>query len=68
MFLCKLGSEEKDERLLDTVVFTVIMKSVTSQENHMNFIDTSETLIVSEVIDENSFESFAVFQAKFDFE
>jgi len=34
----------------------------------MTFTDTSETLIISEMIDENSLESFALFQAKLDFE
>ena len=34
----------------------------------MIFTDTSETLAISEVIDENSLSSFAVFQAKLDFE
>jgi len=34
----------------------------------MIFSDTSETLAVSKVIVENSLESFAVFQAKLDFE
>ena len=34
----------------------------------MIFSDTSETLAVSKAIVENSLESFAVFQAKLDFE
>lgn len=34
----------------------------------MTFIDISKTLTVSEMIDENSLESFVVFQAKLDFE
>jgi len=34
----------------------------------MTFTDISKTLVVSETIDENSLESFAVFQAKLDFE
>ena len=34
----------------------------------MTFTDISKTLTVSEMIDENSLESFAVFQAKLDFE
>jgi len=34
----------------------------------MTFTDTSETLAVSEMIDENSLASFAVFQDKLDFE
>ena len=32
------------------------------------FTDTSEALVISEMIYENSLESFAVFQAKLDFE
>ena len=34
----------------------------------MTFTATSETLAVSEMIDENSLASFAVFQTKLDFE
>ena len=34
----------------------------------MTFTDTSKTLAVSEMIDENSLASFAVFQVKLDFE
>ena len=34
----------------------------------MTFTDTSKTMMISEMIDENSLESFALFQAKLDFE
>ena len=34
----------------------------------MAFIDTSEILMMSAMIDDHSFESFALFQAKLDFE
>ena len=44
------------------------MKSAVSWENHMTFTDTSKTLIISEMINKNSLESFALFQAKLDFE
>jgi len=44
------------------------VKSAVSWENHMTFTDTSKTLIISEMINKNSLESFALFQAKLDFE
>jgi len=34
----------------------------------VTFTDTSKTMMISEMIDENSLESFALFQAKLDFE
>ena len=34
----------------------------------MTFTDISKTLVISEMIDENLLESFALFQAKLDFE
>lgn len=46
----------------------VIVKSAISKENHMTFTDISKTLVISEMIDENLLESFALFQAKLDFE